>query len=643
MDFFRRQEAARRLSRRLVALFAVAAVVVVAALDVVVLTLAASIGAGAPVLADGQWIASHPLVVLGVSGLLAGSMAAAGYYRHLGLREGGGVVALALGGEMVRPDAADPLQRRLRNVVEEMAIASGLPMPEVYVLVDEPGINAFAAGLNPADAAIAVTRGALEALDRPELQAVVAHEFSHILNGDMRLNTRLLAPLFGLTVLASAARVALHHLPRFAGRGRAGLAIGLGTVAAGMVMAIGSVGLFCGRLIQAAVSRHREWLADAAAVQFTRNPEGLRTALVKIGAASAGSRVAQPEAADIAHLLFAPVRRGAFATHPPLEARIRALDPHFDRAEFGAMRARLDARREATSPPQDGAAARSEAEALAQAGTMAAVPGAGEWSRRIGNPRPVHVEFAADLRRALPPKLRAASADAVTASAVLLALCLDQDAENRTAQMAFLARQLGEPLAGLVAQSVRATDALHVAQRLPLLAELMPALRRQPRAERYRLMRALHALLQREGARLSLHAYALRRLAHTCLLDELQPAGRPGRLGLEPLGAELAVLFAVLAAAGHEGGAADAAYGDGLGWLLGKPAPVRSVPPNWPARLDQALTRLDRLAPQAKARLIEALGRTVAWDGRLATREAELLRAICAVLHCPMPPLVAAA
>ena len=197
------------------------------------------------------------------------------------------------------------MQRRLLNVVEEMAIASGVPMPEVYLLEQEAGINAFAAGHNPSNAAIAVTRGALTTLNRSELQGVIAHEFSHVLNGDMRLNVRLMGLLFGLLVIAIIARTVLRLAPR--GRsGKKGGGVAAILLAAFAILVIGYVGLFFGRLIQAAVSRSRESLADASAVQFTRDPSGLRGALLKIAAAGAGSRIVNPEGEEVAHMLFAP-------------------------------------------------------------------------------------------------------------------------------------------------------------------------------------------------------------------------------------------------------------------------------------------------------------------------------------------------
>ncbi|HSF76978.1 MAG TPA: M48 family metallopeptidase, partial [Steroidobacteraceae bacterium] len=324
------------------ALFVLAVGAVVVAVNAVVLTVVAIFAADAPtaVVPDGGWLAAHPGTMALTTLAVLGVISIAGLYKTATLSAGGGAVATSLGGERVAPNTTDPLRRRLLNVVEEMAIASGVPVPAVYVLEREAGINAFAAGHNPSNAAITVTRGALVHLNRAELQGVIGHEFSHVLNGDMRLNTRLIGLLFGLLVLAMIARLVLRFGPR--GRvGRKNGGAGIILLAALAVLLLGYIGLFFGRLIQAAVSRRRESLADASAVQFTREPGGLRDALVKIGALAEGSTLAEVDAEEVAHMLFAPGMNRWLATHPPLVERIRAIDPRFDTAEFEVVRKRM--------------------------------------------------------------------------------------------------------------------------------------------------------------------------------------------------------------------------------------------------------------------------------------------------------------
>jgi Zn-dependent protease with chaperone function len=293
-------------------------------------------------------LAAHPGLLIFWTGCVLTVIGGSSLYRTALLSGGGAVVALGTGAERVHADTTDADRKRLLDVVEEMAIAAGLPVPQVYVLAGESGINAFAAGHAPGDAAITVTAGCLRLLDRSELQGVIAHEFSHIVNGDMRLGVRLMGLLFGLTVVATIARWLLRGIPRGGDR-RGGGAVAAVMLAAVVVYVLGYIGLFFGRLIQAAVARRREALADAAAVQFTRDTRGLRGALVKIGA-GAGSRLIDADADEVAHMLFAPGMPRLFATHPPLLTRIRELDPHFDPAEFERVRPELAARR-AVSPP----------------------------------------------------------------------------------------------------------------------------------------------------------------------------------------------------------------------------------------------------------------------------------------------------
>lgn len=647
MDFFGQQAASRRLSRRLVLLFAVAVVAVVAAVNLIVLALVANLDRGPGtaaqpglVIPDGGWLAGNPGTVLLTTVIVLGIVGFASLYKTARLSSGGGAVARALGGERVSADTRDPLRRRLLNVVEEMAIASGVPVPEVYVLERETAINAFAAGYNPANAAVAVTRGTLENLDRGELQGVVAHEFAHILNGDMRLNTRLIGLLFGLMVIAIIGRLVLRHTPRGGGNRKGGGGIALVVLAALAVMVVGYVGLFFGRLIQAAVSRSRESLADASAVQFTRDPGGIRNALVKIGALAEGSRLVDADAQEVSHMLFAAGVRQLFASHPPLVGRIRAIDPRFDPREFEAVRARLLAERQRAAAEAAAESPGTAAERLRKVLGPAVIVAPAAMAGRVGNPGTAEVQVAEDIRVSLPDALLAAAAEPATARALLLALALEADAESRERQLAFLARELGEGIAATTRDLGCVVDDLQPIQRMPALLRLFPALHRLTREERTRLLSCLNALLVREG-RVSIHGYALRKLAQVQLRDEMERSGLPGNRSLEASAGDLQVLFSVLAAHGHADAAeARRAYDAGLQRLLPRQQPGFALPASWPAALDAALNRLDRLAPAGKQLLVEALTLTIAHDQRLSVPEAELLRAICASLHCPLPPLL---
>ena len=347
MDFFEAQDQARRRTKWLVLWFILAVLGVVIAVDALVFFVA------------GQDVG----MLIPVSILTAGVIFAASGYKSMQLSSGGAVVAKDLGGRLVMSGSTDFEEKRLLNIVEEMAIASGMPVPQVYLMDDEEGINAFAAGTEPSNAVIGVTRGCLQRLSRDELAGVIAHEFSHILNGDMRMNMKLMGLVFGLLVISIIGRgmVEMLRFQSFSSRrsnnkegGGAVLAlflIGLG------LLVIGSLGVLFGRMIQAAVSRQREFLADASAVQFTRNPDGIAGALKKIGGASLGSKMKNPKASEASHMFFSSGGLFSFglATHPPLPVRIKAIQKSwngkFEASEIKQVAAgRTEKKKERKSP-----------------------------------------------------------------------------------------------------------------------------------------------------------------------------------------------------------------------------------------------------------------------------------------------------
>ena len=638
MNFFKRQDEARRASRRLVVLFSLAVVVVVASVDLVVFFLMRQGEAHAhgymPPL--GEWLAMHPRMVIGTTLVVLAIIVLASVYKTMLLGGGGGVVARSLGGVRISADTTDPLQRRLLNVVEEMAIAAGVPMPEVYLLEQESGINAFAAGHNASNAAIGVTRGTLTALNRAELQGVVAHEFSHVLNGDMRLNVRLMGLLFGLLVIALIGRTVLRGATRVRGDRKGGVMIVV--LIALAVLIIGYVGLFFGRLIQAAVSRSRESLADASAVQFTRDPSGLRGALVKIGANSAGSRVGNAEVEEVAHMLFAPGISRFFATHPPLLERLKAIDPRFDPKEIDSARARMAAAG-AAAEMQAATAKAAESEAMSIIDLPAAAPAM--IAQLVGNPSTAHMQLAREIRESLPEPVVAAGRHPQSARALLLALALDSNPEIRARQKQVIGVRLSAEVAAMTAALEPQVDALEPEQRIPALLRGFPTLRQLTHEERVQLIACLNGMLPRD-AEVSLHSYVLRKLAQMHLRDDLNPRARPSRLTLQAVQQDAQVLFSVLAQHGHDDEtSARRAYEAGMHHLFPRARPGYGLSGHWPPALDVALSRLDQLAPIGKEQLVEAMVATVTHDQQLTMGEAELLRAVCASLHCPLPPLVA--
>lgn len=647
MNFFEHQQRARRNSVRLVVLFALAVLAIVAATNAAVLAVLMVLShdplQGIPSFA--QWFAAHPRAVGWTTTITVAFVAGASLYKMASLAGGGASVARALGGTPVEAGTRDPLRRQLLNVVEEMAIAAGIPAPETYVLEAEPGINAFAAGFTASDAAIAVTRGTLESLTREELQGVIAHEFSHVLNGDMRLNMRLLGMTFGILVIGLTGRMILRglaHANLRARSGRSGNAVPLALAAGVALTAIGYLGVLFARAIKSAVARHREYLADASAVQFTRNPRGLAGALKKIAAWPLRAAITRAESEEVAHMLIAArhdLFGALFATHPPILARIRAIEPGFDPRELAAIR---------LAPMRPPPAPAADLPPAPAGGLVALLPLT--VIATVGRPGAAALTAAARLSAAIPPALAEAARSPHEAVAVLLALTLGNDPAVRARQLARIRERvrLGEAvgferLEALAAQVGR----LEVGLRLPLAEIAFPALRRHP-AERLQALVALIEELQRLDGELSVLDYALGRLLRVQLTEAAAPlAAARGAAAprLHDLRGEVQTLFAVIAAAGHDReAAAHAAYDAGVRRLLPmQPPDYRPLPAGWIEALDPALARLDRLPPPIKQELIAALVLTIAHDRQVTLGEAELLRAICASLHCPLPPLLPAA
>ncbi|OOG23608.1 peptidase M48 [Thioalkalivibrio denitrificans] len=639
MNFFEYQDRARRRSRWLLVLFLLA---VVAILVVVNLAVLLALG-GADQLREpatpGQFLARHLDVILWTSLLTGGVIGLASLYRTMSLRHGGAVIAWELGGTLVEPDTNDPLRRRLRNVVEEMAIASGVPVPDIFVLENEGGINAFAAGYSTGDAAIAVTQGALETLDRRELQGVVAHEFSHILNGDMRLNIRLMGILFGILVMGVIGRQFMyytHHVSVRRTRANQGAAafllIGLA------LMLVGYVGLFFGRWIKAMVSRQREFLADASAVQFTREPEGIAGALKKIGAAGGSVLRANPE--EVAHMLFANGALGQlFATHPPLLDRIRAIEPGFDPDEYGAIREKLRRHREAQRAAAEEAAREVAAGAPAPGGLAL---DADTLIEQMGHPGLGQVLAAALLVAAIPRPLERAAHSPEWAPELVCYLLLAPPGEVREQQLLMVAEARGADSEAQVRKLLDMEPRLAPELRIPLLEMAFPALKRRPDGEVAELLALVERLIHADG-RVEVFEYALARMLVRHLEDARDPvrAATTGRRRLSDVQAPALALLGSFAHHGHpdDPEAARAALNAGLG-VLGM-SPVSRLPEaeGWHERMDAALERLDTLDGMGKQQLLRALVVTVTHGGKTVPAEAELLRAVCAVLHMPLPVL----
>jgi len=627
MNFFERQAAARRSSSRLVLLFGVAVVAIVLAVDAV------------------AWLLSgSPGVLLAVTLATLATIGLGSLYRLASLGDGGDAIATQLGGELLVDDGGDLDLRRLRNVVEEIAIASGVPVPKIYVLEHESAINAFAAGYSTSDAVVAVTRGALDRLNRDELQGVIAHEFSHILNGDMRLNLRLVGVLFGVSMIAIAGRKVME----FSVVGRRGRGVGVVVFAAVVALVVGSIGLFCARLIKAGVSRNRERLADASAVQFTRQTAGLAGALKKIGGLPDGSRLASAgDAEEVSHMLFGEglgfegLFGGWLATHPPLVERIQALEPGFRAEQLDAL-----SRRWLHAPPsglhEDLHLGLHAPGALPSASAEHAVTGS-MVATQVGNPGKDDYRRADAIVGGLSYDLRALVADRERVVPLLLGLLLDAREDIATRQAFEIGARLGKATA-IEAAHLREQHLvdLHPMLRLPLVALAFPVVRRRPRPQLEVFLDAVNALVLADDD-VSLFEYCLSRLLTVQLRESLDPSRHVafGRSKAINLSAEIATLLAVVAQAGHaDAAAAQHAYLAGMQRILPREHIAYRPTANVPLALEDVWMPLDSLDPLAKQLLVEAVTVAASHDGRVSVAEAELLRTVCGVLHCPLPPVL---
>jgi Zn-dependent protease with chaperone function len=618
---------------------------VVFALDAIVLT-ALRIGASAsrhrePFGASlAEWAMGHPGTVTLVSLVTGGFIGAAALTRHLQLRDGGGYVARSVGGVRVDRNTPDVRRRRLHNIVEEMALASGIPVPEVYVVERDDGINAFAAGHTPSNAAIAVTRGALLNLNREQLQGVIAHEFSHILNGDMRLSMRLMSMVFGLMAVALAGRLLIRLAASGGGSRRDRSAAPVLMLGIGVAI-IGQVGFWSGRILQAWISRRRESLADASAVQFTRNPQGLRDALLRIAAQARPHERPASGMEEIAHMLLVPETTRLLATHPPMQERVRELDPQVTPERFASLvrQAREQMARERST--EVAASANTDAASPLPLPASNAVPAAPAFiAASSGDPAPAHLAHAVAVRRALPDALRASAEQPERAQALLLAMLVAADRDHWQQRIEFVGTKLGEPMAHGVRNAVNETARLDPMLRLPAVLQLMPALRTLPAADRALQVATMRELMRVDGS-ISVFEYALEKLASRALLPREGARNPHGRLTLEEVAASLGIVFAVLARQGTpDDEMARRAYEAGLASLLPRHRPAYCVIGDWVAVFDSALDQLCQLRVTAKQMLIQGLVRTIAHDELLSPAEAELLRAICAVLECPLPPVL---
>ncbi len=634
MNFYEHQDQARKQTGRLVLLFVLALSGLILLTAFAIAAIAYILGIHnarfesyetgqsvwqiAAVVFEWQYLGSIALAVLAV-------VALASLFRMSQLKSGGRVIAEQLGGRLININPRDASEKKLLNVVEEMAIASGTPVPSVY-LMDEPGINAFAAGYQPADAVIGVTRGAIEQLSRQELQGVIAHEFSHILNGDMRLNLRLIGIVYGIVVIALSGRYLLHGT-RHSSKDR-GAVLGIGLA----LILLGYLGVFFGNLIKAAISRQREFLADASAVQFTRSQDGISGALKKIGGLSDHSVWQKHDVNEISHMLFAQglhfnVFNRWMATHPPLDRRIKRIDPRWS-GKFTTPSPVSHATSKHSSSSQPIAGVTSS---LVTDDVLEAI----DYSGQINDQT---IASAAEELSLLQAQFKALSAhvhDPYNARSLVYAMLLDRQASIRQLQWQDLKQHCDSVLLKQTQSIHKQLQQLEPKQPMLLLDMALPVLKllsdeqyRQFKQQMLRLIKIDKKVELREWALFYLVEYycrptQLNRL-HLVSIKQRKPA--------------MAKLLSALANIGAESSkeseatfleVTKASLGFSLRWY---PLQELTIP-----SLTQALQQVRDLKPLEKPRFLKACISIVQHDGMVDTRELEVISCIAQALDCPLP------
>ena len=657
MDFFEHQDRARRNSQLLVIYFAMTVVAIIASVYFALAT----------ILSFATQNTEQPLSVLGWHPELLASVvvsvllliATGCVYKMWMLGGGGEYVAVSLGGTKVPANSRDLEERILLNVVEEMALASGTPVPPVYILSNELGINAFAAGTSPQNAVIGITRGAIQTLTRDELQGVIAHEFSHILNGDMKFNLRLIGLLNGILIIALMGYMLVRILVQFPIRGsRSNEGEGKGAIAivavlfmiGGALVVIGYIGVFFANWIKSAVSRQREFLADASAVQFTRNPSGISGALRKIGGWPTNSKIKSAQATEASHMFFGSgVMSLMFATHPPLLTRVQRIDPKFA-GPFAATSEVTHSLSELIDPRslsmQRSAFATAHQSALSGADALETKPQMAV--EQIGEPTSEHIEHVHGLVDQLEPMLAEDVRDPLGAVSVIYALLLAPSGDaTRDVQWSELEKSCDPRVLAELNRVLPSVDRLAIEQRLPVVCLALPALHQMSAPQINAFRNSVRKLIEADR-KWTLFEFGVHRFVSKRLVDRLDSASAAAAKAPSPreFTPAFQVVLSALAYAGGDGRDRTLAFQKGLKKALAaNPSVFREMDllPVERCRLkelDRALTALENASPKAKRTLLAAFAECIAADGNVSLGETELFRIISDALGCPMPPII---
>lgn len=663
MDFFAAQDLSRRKTKWLVLLYLLAIIAIIAGIYGVLEIVVASTAKGraAPGIHLGLLIGTSLFTLLVIGG---GSL-----YKTMELSSGGEQVAVSVGGVRVNPSTTDLKERRLLNVVEEMALASGVSVPPVYIIEDEPGINAFAAGYSPSDAVIGVNRGTIETLNRDELQGVIAHEFSHILNGDMRMNIRLMGVLFGIQVLTMIGYFIFRSIGSTGGSRRrsskdSGQAIIAILAVGGALVAFGLIGQLFARLIKASISRQREYLADASAVQFTRDPNGIGGALKMIGASSSGSAVKSWEAEQLSHMYFANCFSTSFvallSTHPPLVPRIQKIDDRFDGDFKGYLSVRERIAKAKAKRLQKEKEQKRKLDSLNPIRGIFPADIAGKFSfdpalliATIGSPESQDVSRSQAMIQTIPDPIIEAAKHPFAARCVAFALLASDDRSMRSEQMALIGSREGEASQEVTEGLLPTVDSLQLIFRLPVM-EMIQASLCEISPQQYKQFRETVIRLVRLDNKTSLFEFVVRHhlLMH---LDRRFGIARPPRVryaATKKLSKQIEMMLSAFASASVSGSVLENSVPPDPDQVLesyrlamqvagfGDAAESKAVLKDWEVeQLEDCMRHLHRASHAVRKQFLHAAAVLITYDHEITIAESEFFRAVAESLDCPVPVL----
>lgn len=666
MNFYEAQDDARKRTKWLVVYFILAVIGVVAAVYTVVGFAYQSQGGHTIVTTDrygnissdtisGDWWDTQRFFV--VAACTTGFILLGNIFKSLQLAGGGAAVARDVGARPVDPHTIDLDEKRLINVVEEMAIASGLPVPQVWIMDDEAGINAFAAGTEPGNAVIGVTRGCVQRLTRGELQGVIAHEFSHILNGDMKLNMRLIGWLFGIMMLALLGRVIFNSLRfvRIRSNGKdnnGGVVIAI-LLAGISLIVIGSIGVFFARMIQAAISRQREYLADASAVEFTRDPSGISGALKKIGGQQYGSTVNNAKAGEASHMFFADggMFSYGFATHPPLEVRISTIekswDGKFENSELPpvAQRGRSGTMSQMESDARlSGLSGFSGGSSTVDIDHETTVAVSREKWDAVGDSAHQNIEVGARIHDSISSEWIEACHDREYAQALVFGLLLAEDDALQQGEISFLRKSAGDEAVELALQWSKSLRDVHSSEKIALLDLCIPTLRRVTMPEYERFIEITRWMIASDGE-VDLFEFMLQKVLERHLSAHFLHYGnaKTKYTKIAKLSDEVNILISTMAGIGAgSGDELNKAYAIARDSISEFKGSMSILPPAQCGlnEVDKALKKIERSGPLIQRDVIHACGLAVMSDGVLESKEAEMLRAIADAIGSPLPPFI---